>query len=100
MLDEVHLAKSDNAHFDKRFDEVMEQLKQMNNAFARNSDGSIDFDGHRRYHESMIAAAEAQTLFWQELKLEIAKKGVWGLLIIICGLVLVGLSTKLGLGGE
>jgi hypothetical protein len=48
----------------------------------------------------MIAAAEAQTQFWRELKLEIAKKGIWGLLVIICGLVLVGLSAKLGLGGK
>lgn len=100
MLDEVHLAKSDNAHIDRRFDEVLVELRKINGAFARNSDGSVDFDGHRKYHESMIAAAEAQTQFWNELKLEIAKKGIWGLLVIICGLVLVGLSAKLGLGGK
>ena len=100
MSDEVHLAKSDNAHIDRRFDEVLAELRKINGAFARNADGSVDFDGHRRYHESMIAAAEAQTQFWNELKLEIAKKGIWGLLVIICGLVLVGLSAKLGLGGR
>jgi hypothetical protein len=100
MSDEVHLAKSDNAHIDRRFDEVLDELRKINGAFARNSDGSVDFDGHRKYHESMIAAAEAQTQFWNELKLEIAKKGIWGLLVIICGLVLVGLSAKLGLGGR
>ena len=100
MSDEVHLAKSDNAHIDRRFDEVLDELRKINGAFARNSDGSVDFDGHRKYHESMIAAAEAQTQFWRELKLEIAKKGIWGLLVIICGLVLVGLSAKLGLGGK
>lgn len=100
MSDEVHLAKSDNAHIDRRFDEVLAELRKINGAFARNADGSVDFDGHRKYHESMIAAAEAQTQFWNELKLEIAKKGIWGLLVIICGLVLVGLSAKLGLGGK
>lgn len=100
MSDEVHLAKSDNAHIDRRFDEVLIELRKINGAFARNADGSVDFDGHRKYHESMIAAAEAQTQFWNELKLEIAKKGIWGLLVIICGLVLVGLSAKLGLGGK
>lgn len=100
MTDEVHLAKSDNAHIDRRFDEVLAELRKINGAFARNADGSVDFDGHRKYHESMIAAAEAQTQFWNELKLEIAKKGIWGLLVIICGLVLVGLSAKLGLGGK
>lgn len=100
MPEEFHLAKSDNAHIDKRFDEVMDILQKMNGAFAKNPDGSVDYDGHRKYHESMIAAAEAQTQFWRELKLEIAKKGVWGLLIIICGLVMVGLSAKLGLGAK
>lgn len=44
----------------------------------------------------MIAAAEAQKEFWQELKLDIAKKGVWGLLIILCGLVITGLAAKFG----
>ncbi len=100
MTDEVHLAKSDNAHIDRRFDEVMAELQKMTGAFARTPDGAVDYDGHRRYHESMIAAAEAQTQFWRELKLDIAKKGIWGLLVIICGLVLVGLSAKLGLGGK
>ena len=96
----VHLAKADNAHLDKRFDEVMEVLKKMNGAFATNPDGSVDYAGHRKYHEEMIAAAEAQTQFWRELRLDIAKKGVWGLLIIVVGLVMVGLSAKLGIASK
>lgn len=100
MTDGVHLASSDNAHIDRRFDEVLNELKTISSAFARNPDGSVDFVGHRKYHESMIAAAEAQTQFWNELKLEIAKKGVWGLLVVICGLVLVGLSAKFGIGAK
>lgn len=95
---EVHLCKTDAEHLDKRLDEVMAELRSINNAFARNPDGSIDHDGHRKYHESMIKAATAQEQFWQELKMEVAKKGVWSLLVIICGLVVVGLSAKMGLG--
>lgn len=52
---------------------------------------------HRRAHESMIAAGKAQERFWNELRLDIAKKGVWGLLIVICGLILVGMATKFGI---
>lgn len=100
MTDEVHLAKSDNAHIDRRFDEIMDELKNISSAFAKNPDGTVDFDGHRRYHEAMIKAASAQEQFWQDLKLEIAKKGVWGLLTIIVGLVLVGLSAKIGIGAR
>lgn len=100
MTDEVHLAKSDNAHIDKRFDEIMDELRNISSAFAKNPDGTVDFDGHRRYHEAMIQAASAQEQFWRELKLEIAKKGVWGLLTIICGLVIVGIAAKFGIGGR
>lgn len=94
--EEMHLAKSDNDHLDQRFDEVLGELKKMQTGFPRNADGTVDFDGHRRYHESMIEAAKAQTEFWRDLKLEIAKKGVWSLLVIVCGLVTLGLSAKLG----
>jgi hypothetical protein len=98
MAEEMHLARSDNAHLDARFDEIMAELRQMNGAFAKNPDGTVDYDGHRRYHEQMIAAAEAQTEFWRELRLDIAKKGIWGLLIIVVGLIMVGISAKLGIG--
>ncbi len=98
MENEVHLGKADNAHLDKRFDEIMHELQKINGAFARNPDGSVDHDGHRQYHEAMIKAATAQEQFWNELKLEVAKKGIWSLLVIICGLVVVGVSAKLGFG--
>jgi hypothetical protein len=97
---ETHLAQSDNAHIDKRFDEIMVELHKINGAFATNPDGTTDFSGHKQYHEAMIKAATAQEQFWQELKLEIAKKGVWSLLIIICGLVVVGISAKFGIAGK
>lgn len=67
-------------------------------AFPSDDTGHIDFIGHRRAHEAMIKAAHAQEDFWRELRLDIAKKGAWGLLIIIVGLVLVGVSAKFGIG--
>lgn len=98
MSDEMHLAKSDNAHIDSRFDELLQEIRKVNSAFAKTPDGEVDFDGHRRYHEQMIAAATAQEEFWRDLKLEVAKKGVWSLLVIVCGLIVVGFSAKLGVG--
>jgi hypothetical protein len=101
MMDQGrNLTQKDNDHIDKRFDEVMEELSKINSAFAKNPDGSVDHAGHRQYHEAMIQAADAQKQFWQELRLDIAKKGVWGLLIIVVGLVLVGLSAKLGIASK
>lgn len=98
MNEEVHLAKQDNDHIDRRFDELLLEMRKISSGFAKTPDGEVDFDGHRRYHESMIAASTAQEQFWRDLKLEIAKKGVWSLLVIICGLVVVGVSAKVGIG--
>lgn len=97
MEQEVHLAQSDSSHIDKRFDEVLEELKKIHGAFAINEEGSTDFEGHRRFHEEKVRAAKAEAEFWKELKMEIAKKGIWSLLVIICGLIVVGLSAKIGL---
>lgn len=79
-------------HIAEMIGDIKTSIEEINKAFP---DGTIE---HRKAHEAMINAAKAQQAFWDDLKLDIAKKGVWGLLIIIIGLVLVGLSTKLGLG--
>ena len=80
-----------------KLDLILSHLTKLEGAFARNEDGTVDIDGHRRYHEAMIEAAKEQAQFWRELKLDIAKKGTWGLLIVILGLILVGIQTKFGL---
>lgn len=98
MNEETHLSRTDNAHLDARFDEILAEIRKVNSAFAKTPNGEVDFDGHRRYHEQMIAAATAQEEFWRDLKLEVAKKGIWSLLVIICGLVVVGISAKFNLG--
>ena len=61
-------------------------------------DGKVDFAGHRRAHDAMIRAAKAEEDFWREMKLDLAKKGAWGLFLILCGLVVAGISVKLGFG--
>jgi hypothetical protein len=94
---EMHLAKSDNAHIDKRFDEIMVELRKINGAFPRDVDGEVDHEGHRKHHESLIRAAEAQEQFWRDIRMDVAKKGVWAAIIIVLGLLVVGLQIKLGL---
>ena len=94
---EMHLAKSNNAHIDKRFDEIMAELRKINGAFPRDIDGEVDHEGHRKYHESLIRAAEAQEQFWRDIRMDVAKKGVWAAIIILLGLLVVGIQIKLGL---
>lgn len=69
---------------------LIEELKQ---AFP---DG---IDNHRRAHEKMIKAAEAEERFWTDLKADIAKKSIWGILQILLTLLVVGLAAKFGLSG-
>lgn len=83
---------------ERKLDLILDHLTRIEGAFARNDDGTVDIDGHRRYHEAMIDAAKEQAQFWRELKLDIAKKGAWGVLVIVVGLVVVGLQSKFGLG--
>ena len=70
---------------------VIESLARIEYAFP---DGP---ERHRVAHEAMIKAAQAQEEFWNDLKLEIAKKGMWSLLVTILGLVVVGISANIGI---
>lgn len=55
-------------------------------------------DGHRKAHEAMIAAAKAEQEFWQDLRKDVAKKSIWGILHILFVLTLGTLAVKLGVG--
>lgn len=80
--------KYDGLTLEQKVDQALEILDTISDAFP---DGPAN---HRQAHESWIAAKNAEVRFWQELKLDIAKKGTWGMLIIILGLFLVGLASK------
>lgn len=81
-----------------KLDLILVEVKHMRSAFPKNEDGEVDYDGHRKYHESLIRAAEAQEAFWTDLKKEIIKKGVLGALVIAIGLLWLGAQAKLGIG--
>lgn len=89
--------KQEHEAMKEQLDEILIELRLINRAFPRDEEGNVDHEGHRKYHESLIKSAEAQEMFWQELRLEIAKKGTWALIVIVAGLVVVGLASKLGL---
>lgn len=88
----------DETSIEHKLDLILREMRNMQSGFPKSEDGSVDYDGHRKYHEQLIKAAEAQTEFWRDLKLEIAKKGAWSLLTMLCGLVMLGISAKLGIG--
>lgn len=91
------VTREEARQIDDRLDEILAEVRKIHGAFPRDNNGDTDFDGHRQYHEAMIRAAEAQAAFWNELKLDVVKKGVWGAVVILCGLVITGLAAKFGL---
>lgn len=76
---------------DEKLDSVLIEVAKINRAFP---DGP---EAHRLAHEAMMKAAVAEEKFWNELKLDIAKKGIWGLMVIVIGLAVIGLAAKFGL---
>lgn len=96
-MTEQCLTQDEGKKIEDRLDEILHEIKKIHGGFPRDEDGETDFTGHREAHESMIKAAKAQEQFWNELKLDVAKKGVWGMLIILVGLVLTGAAAKFGI---
>ncbi|MEX3972264.1 hypothetical protein [Paraburkholderia caribensis] len=57
---------------------VIERVDDLARGFP---DG--DWEGHRRYHEAVIQKMEARTKFYDDLRTELAKKGLWALLVLV-----------------
>lgn len=66
-----------------------EKLGQFELAFP---DGPV---AHRMAHEGMIREALQDSEFMYQLKLEAAKKGMWFLLLVLAGLLVIGVQIKL-----
>lgn len=82
--------KYDGMSMEQKLDLALELLDQILYAFP---DGIPE---HRAAHVAWLKAKDAEIQFWQELKLDIAKKGTWGILVVIVGLIFVGLTVKAG----
>ena len=57
-----------------------------------------DIHLHRTEHERMLAAAAAEEKFWSELRIDLAKKGLWAVLTVLIGLAVLGIGAKFGIG--
>jgi hypothetical protein len=57
-------------------------------------------ENHRAAHIKLIQSAEAEERFWKELRLDLAKKGLWSIIVVLVGLVMTSVSIKLGWGAK
>lgn len=81
------------SHIESQLEQIKDCIREVKEGFPNG-----DMRGHREAHEAMIRAAKAQETFWVDLKEDIAKKGIWFLLITICGFIWIGLLAKFGIG--
>lgn len=63
---------------DRKVDEAIRRIDDLHKAFPGG-----DWDGHRRYHEELIRKLEARSQFYQDLRAELAKKGMWALIVLL-----------------
>ena len=59
-----------------------------------------DPDGHRIYHEASIKRIEARTRFYEALLAELAKQGLWSLIIFVGAAVVYYIKSKLPFFGN
>lgn len=74
-----------------RVRKLEQRCEDYGQAFPSLNAGMPDLTGHRDYHERKIAATRAEEEFWRDLKMDIARKGVVGSIIIILGLISAGI---------
>lgn len=101
MPTEQHPSRWSDEALQKFYDEFVEHAKGEEAWRERFLEAFPDKDpvSHRAYHEAIMRAADEQAKFWRELRLDIAKKSVWGILLLLIGLLLAGVAVKTGIGG-
>lgn len=72
----------------KHLNDEATAVQSLIRALPSKPDGTPDVDGHREYHASLIEEAKARMEFWRELRLELVRKGFWGLMGVLAFLVM------------
>jgi len=67
---------------------IAEQIDKVMAAFPNK-----DLEGHCDFHQAKIDAAKAEEKFWSELKLDLAKKGLWGIITVLAGMIVLGFGA-------
>ena len=75
-------------HLNKHIADEAVTVQALARALPLRPDGLPDIDGHREYHASLIEEAKARAEFWMELRLELVRKGFWGLMGVLAFLVM------------
>ncbi len=82
LRDEIDLRHVENTSVNevqtRKLDEVIRRVDALHNGFPNG-----DVESHRRYHETLIAKAEARTAFYKDLRSDLTKKGLWAVVATV-----------------
>lgn len=101
VITKEDLAEAFEAHTNDempRIKQLVEEAMVETRTALLNAFPAGDVHAHRVAHEQMMKAAAAEQAFWDDLKKDIAKKSIWGILQILLLLVFGSALMKLGLG--
>lgn len=101
VITKEDLAEAFEAHTNDempKIKQLVEEAMVETRAALLNAFPAGDVHAHRAAHEQMMKAAAAEQAFWDDLKKDIAKKSIWGILQILILLVFGSALVKLGLG--
>jgi hypothetical protein len=51
----------DEIGIERKLDLILTEFKKFEGAFPKNEDGSVDYEGHKRFHESKIRASRSRS---------------------------------------
>lgn len=82
LRDEIGLRHVENTSslevIEKEIQVLTERVDDLTKGFPNG-----DPDGHRLYHEATIKRIEARARFYEDLRAELAKKGIWALIVLV-----------------
>lgn len=69
--------RADTAEFKR---EVRDKMDELRRAFPGD-----DPEGHRRFHEALIAESAVRKAFWSDLRGRLLEKGIWAVVVFLAG---------------
>lgn len=99
----------DNCHLPMALDELEQRLERMFAEHEAREQQGVDermqkimrafpggIDEHFTVHCALAKAAKAQEDFYREIKIDLAKNGLWALLKVLLALAILGIASKMG----
>lgn len=99
LRDEIGLRHTENTSSLEVIEKDIKVLTDRVDDLARGFPND-DPDGHRLYHDAVIKRIEARTRLYETLCAELAKQGLWSLIVFIVGAVIYYVKQKLPFWGN